>query len=96
MAKATVEVENVLHPGKTYRADAEKHALARAALLGLLPKKAPGLTQAEMAAAMRAALPLDRFPGTTSTWWMKTAQLDLEAKGLVRRDAGRPLRWRRA
>lgn len=93
---AKVEVENVNHPGKTNRVDAAKYKAARAALLKILPKRAPGLTQKEMAAAMRAALPKSAFPGTSSSWWMKTVQLDLEAKGLVVRDQGRPLRWRRA
>lgn len=88
-------MQSVHHPGKTYRVDAHKYKLARAALLNLLPKRAPGMTQAEMMQAMRKALPLDVFPGTTSSWWMKTVQLDLEAKGLVIRDTCKPLRWRK-
>lgn len=91
-----VEVENINHPGRVERVDAAKYKAARAAMLRLLPKKAPGMTQHEMMEAMRAALPLDQFPGTTTSWWMKTVQLDLEAKGLVLRDAGKPLRWRLA
>lgn len=90
-----IEVENVNHPGTTNRVDAAKYAAARTALLTLLPTKPPGMTQTEMMHAMRAALPLSDFPGTTSSWWMKTVQLDLEAKGLVVRDAGKPLRWRK-
>jgi hypothetical protein len=95
-AREMVIVENVNHPGKTTRLDAAKYKLARAAMLKFLPKTAPGLTQAEMMKAMRQALPRDLFPGTTSSWWMKSVQLDLEAKGLVVRDKGKPLRWRRA
>ncbi|MBL8552059.1 MAG: hypothetical protein JNJ73_18880 [Hyphomonadaceae bacterium] len=94
-ARDMIEVENVNHPGKTARLDAEKYRIVRAQMLKLLPKKAPGLTQAEMMKAMRAALPLAQFPGTTSSWWMKNVQLDLEAKGLVVRDGGKPLRWRK-
>jgi hypothetical protein len=48
-----------------------------------------------MAKAMRKALPLSQFPGTTSSWWMKSAQLHLEAEGRVMRDGGKPLRWKR-
>ncbi len=96
MSRAMIEIENVLHPGKRYRVDAEKYAAARAALLALLPSAHPGLTQAEMASALRAALPVAQFPGTTTTWWLKTVQLDLEAKRLVVRDRGKPLRWRKA
>ncbi len=95
-ARAMIDIENVNHPGKTSRVDAAKYKLARAAMLEFLPKKGPGLTQSEMSAAMRAALSKSVFPGTTSSWWMKGVQLDLEAKGLVVRDGGKPLRWRRA
>ena len=93
MAGEKIEIENVLQPGKTYRVDAEKFTAARAALLSVLPRASPGLTQKEMGAAMRAALPFDQFPGSTSGWWMKSAQLDLEAKGLIIREATKPLRW---
>lgn len=95
-AREMIEIENVNHPGKTSRVEAAKYWLARAAMLKLLPKKDPGLTQSEMVAAMRAALSPKDFPGTTVGWWMKGVQLDLEAKGLVVRDGGKPLRWRKA
>jgi len=94
-AREMIDIENVNHPGKTSRVDAAKYRLTRAAMLKFLPKKDPGLTQSEMFAAMRAALSPTDFPGTTAGWWMKGVQLDLEAKGLVVRDGGKPLRWRR-
>lgn len=96
MPREMIEVENVNHPGQISRVDAAKYRAAREALLGALPKRPPGMTQREMMLAMRSALPLSLFPGTTTTWWMKTVQLDLEAKGLVIRDHVKPLRWRRA
>lgn len=95
MPDEMIVVENVNHPGKTSRVDALKYKAARAAMMKILPKREPGLTQSEMSAAMRAALPLKQFPGTTSSWWMKAVQLDLEAKGVIVRDGGKPLRWRR-
>ncbi len=95
MGREMAVVENVNHPGKTGRVDAAKYKAARAAMLRVLPKKAPGMTQHQMMLAMREALPLDVFPGTTSSWWTKTVQLDLEAKGLVVRVEVKPLRWRR-
>ena len=95
MARETIEVENVNHPGKVYKLDAANYAIAREALLGVLPTAAPGLTQAEMLAAMKAALAKDH-PDMKAGWWMKGVQLDLEAKGLVIRDGGKPLRWRKA
>lgn len=95
-AREMIEIENVNHPGKTSRVDAAKYRLARAAMLKFLSRKGPGLTQSEMVAAMRAALSSKDFPGTTAAWWMKGVQLDLEAKGLVVRDGGKPLRWKKA
>jgi hypothetical protein len=88
----TVDVLNVNAPGKTYKRDTGKYAAARKAYLAFMPVKAPGLTQTEMFEAMRKALP--GF-GSTSGWWMKTVQLDAEARGEVVRDGGKPLRWRK-
>lgn len=83
---------NVLQPGKTYKRNAAKYEAARKAYLKVMPAKGPGLTQAEMLDAMRKALP--SF-GSTAGWWMKTVQLDAEARGEVSRDGGKPLRWKR-
>lgn len=94
MKRETIEVENVNHPGKVYRLDAENYQIARAAILGFLPSSEPGLTQAEMLEAMKAAL-AKNHPGMKAGWWMKGVQLDLEAKGLMVRDTGKPLRWRK-
>jgi hypothetical protein len=88
----TVDVLSVLHPGKTYKRDALKYALARKAFLAFMPKAGAGLTQAEMGEAMRKALP--DF-GSTAGWWMKTVQLDAEARGEIARDGGKPLRWKK-
>jgi hypothetical protein len=91
---ATVDVLNVLQPGKTYKRNAEKYKAARKAFLKFVPNKGPGLTQTEMHAAMKKALP--SF-GSTAGWWMKTVQLDAEARGDVVRDkSSKPLRWKRA
>lgn len=50
-----------------------------------------------MVAAVVPLSPQRLWPGgAKAMWWMKTVQLDLEAKGLVARDAAtRPMRWRR-
>lgn len=91
-----IVVENVNHPGHTTRVDAAKYAAMRSALLRVLPAKAPGLTQQEMAIAVLRHLPREHFPGGAKAgWWAKTVQLDLEAKGLVVREPTKPLRWRR-
>jgi hypothetical protein len=69
----------------------------REAMLQVLPQDEPGLTQAEMREAVVPHLLDDLFPGgSTAGWWAKTVQLDLEAKGVVIREATKPLRWHRA
>ncbi|AXQ30415.1 hypothetical protein D0B54_17800 [Solimonas sp. K1W22B-7] len=92
-----VVVENVVSPGHTYTVDAGKYNAMKAALLKVLPRKAPGLTGAEMSGAVRAHLPEAEFPGGAKAgWWLKCVQLDLEAKGVVVREVSKPLRWHRA
>lgn len=92
----TVEIKSVLHPGKLYKRDADKMEKANAALLKILPVHKPGLTQSAMMKALRDELPIADFPGTTHSWWGKSAQLHLEAEGQVIRDTTKPLTWRRA
>ncbi|MEM1098393.1 MAG: hypothetical protein AAGH92_06340 [Planctomycetota bacterium] len=96
MAKAEqVEVENVNVPGQTSRVNAAKYHAMRDVLLHVLPEQAPGLTQKDMFAAVKAAVSQDIWPGGAKAgWWAKTVQLDLEAKGIIRREADqKPLRW---
>lgn len=90
-----IVVENINVPGQVTRVNAAKYEAMRRALLKVLPRKAPGLTQKEMVEAVLAHLPEDLFPGgAKSAWWQKTVQLDLEAKGIVKRDVtNKPLRW---
>lgn len=97
MAKGEkIEVQNVNHPGLVERVDADKYNATRAALLKVLPETAPGMTAKELQAAMIPHLPQDLFPGgAKSGWWMKSVQLDLEAKAIIQRAATKPLRWHR-
>lgn len=89
-----IEVENVLHAGKIYRVDASKYEAMRHAFLKVLPKASPGFTVEEIYQAVLPHLPEALFPqGTTATWWIKTVQLDLEAKKLVARESSKPLCW---
>lgn len=90
-------IENVIQRGKTYSVDATKYEAARKALLAILPARSPGLTMAEIHAAMPAHLPQELFPdGAKAGWWTKAAQLDLEAKGIVKREPTKPLRLHKA
>lgn len=92
-----VTVQNVNIPGYTSTVDAVMYNAMRVALLKALPAKAPGLTQAEITEAAKAHLPADLFPGGAKAgWWTKCVQLDLEAKGAVVREPGKPLRWHKA
>lgn len=91
-----IEVQNVLQPGKTYRVDADKFAAMRLAFLAQVPEDGPGLTPAQIIAAVKPTLPADLFPaGEKAGWWAKSVQLDLEAKGVIRRADTPPVRlWR--
>jgi hypothetical protein len=91
-----IELENINHPGRVTRVDADKYRAMREAMLAVLPDKPPGLAYDEAIVAVRSRLPETNFPGgKTSGWWFKAVQLDLEAKGIVARGAIRPLRWYR-
>ena len=47
-------------------------------------------------AALLPRLPQDLFPGGDKAgWWLKCVQLDLEAKGVIARAAGAPVRLHR-
>jgi len=94
---AHVVVENVNHPGKRRHVGAANYQAMRRTLLKVLPHKTPGYTQAEMIRAVLPHLPADLFPGGAKAgWWMKTVQLDLEAKRIIARERTTPLRWHRS
>lgn len=91
-----IEIENVSQPGKTYRVDAAKFAAMKAAVLSVVPTSPPGMTPAELIAAVRPGLPQDLFPGgDTAGWWVKAVQLDLEAKAILKRAPKPPVRLHR-
>jgi hypothetical protein len=88
-----IAIENAVSRGHTYRVDRAKYEAMRAALLAVLPAAPPGLTPAEAQRALLPGLPDDLFPGGAKAgWWMKAAQLDLEAKGVVVRAPKPPVR----
>jgi hypothetical protein len=83
-------------PGWTHRVNAEMYEAMHKAVLKVLPRKAPGLTQQEMIDALKRVAPRRLFPdGGRVSWWMKTVQLDLEAKKVLVREKTKPLRWHR-
>lgn len=89
-----VTVENVNHPGKTSRVNAEMYHAMKTAMLKVLPDEAPGLNQTQLREAVKQHLPEALFPGGQKVgWWAKTVQLDLEAKDVIVREDSKPLRW---
>lgn len=89
-----IAVENGNHPGYVHMVNARKYTAMRTTLLAILPSAAPGLTQKEMMDAAKQTADYQVFPnGEKTGWWVKTVQLDLEAKGIVTRVPGKPLRW---
>ena len=93
---ARVVVENVNHPGTRRPVDARKYQAMRRALLKALPARTPGLTLADALTAVLPHLPAAVFPGGAHAgWWLKTVQLDLEAKRVISREKTTPLRLHR-
>jgi hypothetical protein len=91
-----VVVQNVNHPGNTREVDAEHYDAVRGALLAILPQAPPGMTLDEIRAELPNHLPEELFPGGRKAgWWLKTVQLDLEAKGVLVRSRTSPLRLTR-
>jgi hypothetical protein len=95
--KSKVKVATPNVPGFSKTLNADKYDAAKSALLKILPRKLPGLSQREMFDAAKPHLSAALFPaGAKAEWWLKSVQLDLEAKGLVIRDKkAKPLRWHR-
>jgi hypothetical protein len=92
-----VVVENVNVPGKSRSVDAAKYEAMRRTILKVLPSRSPGLNYAEMSRAARPHLSARLFPGGAKAgWWLKTVQLDLEAKRTIKREKTKPLRWHRS
>ncbi|WP_333714117.1 DUF6958 family protein [Yoonia sp.] len=91
MSEETIEV--LTAAGRPYRANRAKFAAMRTALLAVLPDDAPGITVAEAKAALLPALDPVLFPdGAKAGWWIKAVQLDHEARGLILRGKGSPVR----
>lgn len=89
-----IEVENINTPGVTTRVNAAKYTAMRDAMMKVMTKDAPGDTANEIKEAAKPHLPDDLFPeGATSGWWQKSVQLDLEAKGVIKRANTKPLRF---
>ena len=88
-----VTIQSITSPGHMQRVDRAKYMAMHDALLPVLPSAAPGITVAEARSALLPALPDTLFPrGDKAGWWLKAVQLDLEAKGIIERAPGKPVR----
>lgn len=88
-----IAVQNIVTPGSVRNVDAAKYEAMRKAVMKVVPAKSPGLTIAEVQKLVVSHLPGDLYPGGAKAgWWMKTVQLDLEAKGTIVREKTTPLR----
>jgi hypothetical protein len=88
-----ITVQNVTSPDHIYKVDRAKYEVMRKALMAVLPGSAPGLTMAEVQKALLPHLDPQLFPGGAKAgWWMKCAQLDLEAKKIIARAPKAPVR----
>jgi hypothetical protein len=97
MTMGTVKVRNVNHPHSIRLVNADMHDAMKRADLAVLPKLEPGLTLTEIRKRLKAKLPQGLYPsGAKSGWWAKTVQLDLEARGVIKRVKTSPLRLHRS
>ncbi len=77
--------------------DRAKFEAMRDAMLSVLPDEAPGITVAETKKRLLPKLPEEHFPGGEKAgWWLKAAQLDQEARGIVKRGPGSPVKLYKA
>ncbi|MBC8162093.1 MAG: hypothetical protein H7Z42_12845 [Roseiflexaceae bacterium] len=88
-----IEVENIHHPDSIRRVQADKYEAMKHAYLKILPTIPPGLSGAQILEQVVAHLPEDLFPGGAKAgWWAAAVQLDLEAKGIIKREQTSPIR----
>jgi len=88
-----IEVENFTSPNHKTRVDKVKYMAVREAVMKHIPTTEPGATPADLIAAIKPDLPQDLFPGGEKAgWWFKCVQLDLEAKGVLKRAPKSPVR----
>lgn len=90
MSGDKVQVENINTPGRVENVDASKYNAMKTAMLKVMSND--GMTAKAIKEAAIPHLPENLFPGgATSGWWQKCVQLDLEAKGVVKRHDTKPL-----
>jgi len=93
----TITIANVHLPDYTSEVDRDKYEAMKEAMWDVLPAEAPGMTQDEIRRAVLPRLPEHLYPGGDRVeWWIRTVQLDHEAKGNLVREDTAPYRLHRA
>ncbi len=88
-----ITIQSITSPHHIERVNRAKHMAMREALLTIMPAEPPGITPADALNALLPHLDSHEFPdGAKAGWWLKAVQLDLEAKGVIRRGPGSPVR----
>jgi hypothetical protein len=91
-----ITVKNVIRPGSERSVDGAMYGAMKRAILAALPRADPGLTLAELHEAIAPHLSVKLYPGgARAGWWLKTVQLDLEARKVISRSKTSPIRLRR-
>lgn len=84
-----IEVENVNVPGHVTRVDKAKYMAMKKALLKMLPRKSPGLTQKEMREHVVAHLDDDLYPGGANQGWLVGQDRAARSRSQGQRCSGR-------
>ncbi len=93
MAASEDTIEVLTREGKPWRVNGAKFEAMKKALMKVLPKGAPGLKVAEAKAKLLPRLDQELFlGGEKAGWWLKAVQLDHEARGIIAREDGSPVR----
>jgi hypothetical protein len=88
-----ITVYNRNHPGASREVDGPMYRAMEQALLSVVPHSPSGITLADLRGPVAERLPSELYPGGGKAgWWLKTVQLDLEARGKLRRTKDTPLR----
>ena len=98
MAPGKIERIMTLHPAGKSGVNIEKarYETMRRALLKVIPRRAEGVAFRDLPQLVRPHLDHEVFGDASTTWYVTTIKLDLEARGLVEQvPAKRPQHLRR-
>ena len=90
-------IEILTSDGKPWRVNGAKFEAMRSAMMAVIPSKPPGMKVAELKDALLPHLDAVLFPRCEKAmWWLKAVHLDHEARGIIKRAPGSPVRLHKA